>query len=173
MKHLIAAAAALLLLIVSFSPAIASDIDCMNDNDGHYRCATHATLFFGRHLDANGNRTTYQGLVDRAASAAGVPIRLARAVIRHESNFNPRLRGRAGEYGLGQIKCPTARGLGFSGSCSALFDPSTNLRWSMAYLKLAIEKGGPGCSGLSLYQQGIGAHPHCTHYGRQVLARRG
>lgn len=110
-------------------------------------------------------------MVTMAAFSAGVPASIAHAVVRHESNYRPGLRGRAGEYGLGQIKCQTARGVGFSGSCSALADPATNLTYSMRYLAQALRKGGAGCAGVSLYQSGTGARPHCSAYGRQVMAR--
>lgn len=114
-----------------------------------------------------------RGLVDAAAFAAGVPGHLAHAVIRQESNYNPRLRGRAGEWGIGQIKCQTARGVGFSGSCAQLADAATNLRYAMRYLRLALDRGGPGCAGVSLYQRGIYGRASCSGYGRQVMARAG
>lgn len=112
-------------------------------------------------------------MVDSAAAAAGVPAAIAHAVIRHESKYRPHVRGRAGEWGLGQIKCQTARGQGFAGSCAQLADPAENLRWSMSYLRLALDRGGAGCSGVSLYQRGVYAAPRCTAYGRQVMAKAG
>jgi soluble lytic murein transglycosylase-like protein len=123
--------------------------------------------------DGNGNRLAYAGLVDQAAWSQGVPLSIAHAVVHHESNYNPRLRGRAGEWGIGQIKCQTARGVGFSGSCSELADPSVNLTYSMKYLRQAIDKAGDGCAGVSLYNTGVAARPRCTAYGRQVLRRAG
>jgi soluble lytic murein transglycosylase-like protein len=112
-------------------------------------------------------------LVTSAAVAAGVPAHLAHAVVRQESNYNPRLRGRAGEWGVGQIKCQTARGVGFAGSCGALADPAINLRFSMRYLRLALDRGGAGCAGVSLYQRGVFGRASCSSYGRQVMARAG
>lgn len=112
-----------------------------------------------------------RGLVDTAAFAAGVPSHLAHAVIRQESNYNPRLRGRAGEWGIGQIKCQTARSVGFSGACSHLADAAINLRYAMRYLRLALDRGGAGCAGVSLYQRGIHGRTSCSRYGRQVMAR--
>lgn len=112
-------------------------------------------------------------LVDSAAFAAGVPSHIAQAVIRQESNYNPRLRGRAGEWGLGQIKCQTARSVGFTGPCGRLADAAINLRYSMAYLRLALNRGGTGCAGVSLYQRGVGGRAACSNYGRQVMARAG
>jgi soluble lytic murein transglycosylase-like protein len=121
--------------------------------------------------DATGNPLS--PLVDAAAFAAGVPVHLAHAVIRQESNYNPSLRGAAGEYGIGQIKCQTARSVGFAGDCLQLFDASTNLTYSMRYLRLALDRGGAGCAGVSLYQRGVYGRPSCSGYGRQVMARAG
>lgn len=112
-----------------------------------------------------------RALVSAAAAAEGVPAAIAHAVIVTESGYRPGLRGAAGEWGLGQIKCATARGLGFAGSCSALAVPTTNLRWAMRYLRLALDRGGPGCAGVTLYNTGLGRRPHCSGYGRRVMAR--
>ncbi|MGE0751829.1 MAG: transglycosylase SLT domain-containing protein [Variibacter sp.] len=109
-------------------------------------------------------------LVDAAALSAGVPSNIAHAVIRHESGYRAGLRGAAGEWGLGQIKCQSARSVGFTGSCHELRDEATNLRWSMAFLKRALDKGGATCAGVSLYNVGIFARPRCTAYGRIVMA---
>lgn len=111
-----------------------------------------------------------RAMVTAAAYAAGVPGALAHAVVKVESGYRPDLRGAAGEWGLGQIKCQTARGVGFAGGCGELARPEVNLRYSMAYLRLALDKGGRSCAGLSLYNRGIGGHPRCTAYGRRVLA---
>lgn len=115
------------------------------------------------------NAGRYGDLVDAAASAAGVPVRLAHAMVRVESNYNPRLRGAAGEWGIGQIMCQTARRVGFAGSCGQLADAAVNLRYAMIYLRLAIDKGGDGCAGVSLYNLGLAARPRCTRYGRKVM----
>ncbi|MDP1867017.1 MAG: transglycosylase SLT domain-containing protein [Bradyrhizobium sp.] len=114
-----------------------------------------------------------RSMVTSAALSAGVPEAIAHAVIRQESNYQPHLRGRAGEWGLGQIKCATARGVGFRGGCAGLRDPATNLRFSMAYLRLALNKGGQGCAGVSLYQRGIYGPVNCSGYGKRVMRRAG
>lgn len=111
-------------------------------------------------------------LVDAAARDAGVPVHIAHAVVRYESNYNPDRRGRAGEWGLGQIKCETARGVGFKGACDALADAETNLMYSMRYLRAALDRGGYNCAGVSLYQSGARV-PHCSPYGRRIMALAG
>ncbi len=108
-------------------------------------------------------------LVTQVAERKGVPVSIAHAVVRKESNYNPVLRGRAGEWGLTQIKCPTARGLGFSGDCSRLADPETNLVWGLEHLRRAIARGGPGCVGVALHQAGLYARLRCTSYGASVM----
>lgn len=117
-------------------------------------------------------RADVRSMVDHAAAVAGVPNSVAHAIIRHESGYRPYVRGRAGEWGLGQILCQTARGVGFRGSCSRLADPQENLRWSMTYLALALKGSGDLCARVSRYQTGIHRRPGCTAYGRKVLAAR-
>jgi soluble lytic murein transglycosylase-like protein len=97
-------------------------------------------------------------IVDREARANGIPIALARAVVRIESNWNAGLTGRAGEVGLMQIKHPTAKGIGYQGSRSALYDPATNVKWGMRYLAGAYRlAGGDTCGTVMRYQGGYGA----------------
>lgn len=105
----------------------------------------------------------YADHIARHAQAAGVPVALAMAVVRIESNHNPKARGRAGEVGLMQIKPQTARGMGFSGSTSALYDPDTNLKWGMKYLAGAYKlAGGDTCGTILRYQGG--------HYARRMTS---
>jgi soluble lytic murein transglycosylase-like protein len=100
----------------------------------------------------------YADLIAAHAKANGVPVALARAVVRAESNFRPNARGRAGEVGLMQIKPSTARAMGYSGSAKALYDPDTNLKYGMKYLGLAQKLGdGSVCGTLLRYNAGHGA----------------
>lgn len=93
-------------------------------------------------------------MIDAKAREHGVPVPLAHAVVRIESNYNPRaVGGRA--LGLMQIKHATARGLGFTGSREDLFDPETNLEWGMRYLAGARRlAGGDLCGTVMRYQSG-------------------
>jgi soluble lytic murein transglycosylase-like protein len=116
-------------------------------------------------------RADLMAMIDHAALSAGVPADIARAVIGKESGFNPNLRGAAGEWGLGQIKCQTAREVGLTGSCAQLARPAANLRFAMAYLRRALDRGGTGCAGVSLYQRGIYGKRSCSPYGRDVMRR--
>lgn len=108
-------------------------------------------------------------MVDSAAWSAGIPTSIAHAIVRHESNYRPNLRGAAGEWGLTQIKCPSARSIGFTGQCHELADAATNLTWGFKFLRAALDKGGTGCAGVSLHNIGIFARPRCTAYGRIIM----
>jgi len=107
----------------------------------------------GRAIGLGKNDLT--ALVDREAAALGIPIALARAVVKVESQWNPKETGTVGEVGLMQIKHSTARLLGFSGSRAELYDPKTNVRWGMKYLAGAYQlAGGNVCKTALKYQGG-------------------
>lgn len=95
-------------------------------------------------------RSAYDGLISKYATEHGVPVALAHAVVRVESNYRPNARGRAGEIGLMQIKPATARMMGYSGSAKGLYDPATNLRYGMKYLAKARQLGGGDTCGTIL-----------------------
>lgn len=100
----------------------------------------------------------YSAIIARYASSYGVPLSLAHAVVRHESNYQPNVRGRAGEIGLMQIKLGTARGLGYTGSAKGLYDPATNVQYGMKYLAQAHKLGGgTTCGTILKYNAGHGA----------------
>ncbi|MEP3046286.1 MAG: transglycosylase SLT domain-containing protein [Roseibium sp.] len=109
----------------------------------------------------------YTKLIRKAAKKHGVPIKIAKAVVQVESNFNPRARGSAGEVGLMQIKPATARGMGYRGSTKALYQPETNLEWGMKYLAGAHDRAnGDVCGTILRYNAG--------HYAKRMnpISRR-
>jgi soluble lytic murein transglycosylase-like protein len=119
-----------------------------------------------------GSSQAYAALIATHAAANGIPVALAQAVVRHESNFNPRVTGRAGEIGLMQIKLQTARGLGYTGSRKALYDPATNIKWGMKYLGQARKlAGGSECGTLSRYNAGLYSKRTIKSYCRGVIAK--
>lgn len=94
-------------------------------------------------------------LIENKAIAHGVPLEWAHAVVRVESNYDPRLTGRGGTLGLMQIKYLTARGMGFKGSAQELYDPAVNLEWGMRYLAGARKLAkGDLCGTVMRYQGG-------------------
>src|SRR6478752_2334702 len=81
-------------------------------------------------VDANGN---LDALIRQHAAANNLPEDLVRRVIKRESGGNPRVVS-AGNYGLMQIKLPTARSMGYTGNAAGLLDANTNMTYAVKYL---------------------------------------
>jgi hypothetical protein len=73
-----------------------------------------------------------------------------RRVIKRESGGNPRVVS-AGNYGLMQIKLPTARSMGYTGNAAGLLDANTNMTYAVKYLAGA-------------YRLANGNHSRAVHY---------
>ncbi|RWM11628.1 MAG: lytic transglycosylase domain-containing protein [Mesorhizobium sp.] len=100
----------------------------------------------------------YSAIIARYAASYGVPVSLAKAVIKIESNYRPNMVGGAGEIGLMQIKPATARMMGYTGSAKGLFNPDTNIKYGMKYLAMAQGLGGgTTCGTILKYNAGHGA----------------
>jgi soluble lytic murein transglycosylase-like protein len=116
----------------------------------------------------------YAATIAKYANQNGVPVELATAVVQIESNFNPKMRGSAGEIGLMQVKPATARTMGYTGSAKGLYDPDTNIRIGMKYLAMAQQLGGgPTCNTILKYNAGHAAtrmNPISQRYCGKVLA---
>ncbi|MCF6368220.1 lytic transglycosylase domain-containing protein [Rhizobium halophilum] len=116
----------------------------------------------------------YSKIITKYAKEYGVPVELAHAVVKVESNFNPKARGAAGEIGLMQIKPATARMMGYKGSVKQLYNPETNIEFGMKYLGAAHELGGgKTCGTILKYNAGHGAkrmNPISKRYCGKVLA---
>jgi soluble lytic murein transglycosylase-like protein len=118
----------------------------------------------------------YSTIVARYAASYGVPVSLAHAVIKIESNYRANARGSAGEVGLMQIKPATARMLGYSGSAKGLYDPETNIKYGMKYLAMAQDLGGgTTCGTILKYNAGHAAkrmnpvsRAYCAKVKRQI-----
>ena len=88
--------------------------------------------------DANGN---LDALIARHAAANNVPEDLVRRVIKRESGGRPHVVS-AGNYGLMQIKLPTARSMGYTGTAAGLLDADTNMTYAVKYLAGAYRVAG-------------------------------
>lgn len=102
----------------------------------------------------------YLGLVRSVSAAHGVPPELVLGIIQAESNFDPnayRAEPQIGDAsrGLMQLLLMTARGLGFSGDPSLLFDAATNVKLGtkLISMNLAARSGNVG-KALSMYNGG-------------------
>ena len=107
-----------------------------------------------------------------AAKRHGVPLAVARAVIRMESGGRCEARGRAGELGPLQIKPATARGIGYRGPISGLRSCTAGLDIGMKHLAMALQRGS-----VAFHNAGIHARrlpPAARSYAMKVmrLARR-
>mgnify|MGYP006267932139 CR=1 FL=1 len=118
---------------------------------------------------STGSNSPLVQLVAEKAQKHNVPNSLAQAVVKVESNYDPRANSR-GNLGLGQIKCGTARSLGFDGQCKQLLDPSTNLDYSMKYLsdKLILAEGD-WCKAATMYNSGADSAHKSSVYCRRVM----
>jgi soluble lytic murein transglycosylase-like protein len=84
------------------------------------------------------DRAPVIAMIKAQAPSYGVPTWFALRIAKIESGYNPRARGAAGEYGVFQMKCATARGVGFRGNCAGLLNASTNVRYGLKHLSLAV-----------------------------------
>ena len=92
----------------------------------------------GRAKVSDATRNNVVAMIKRSAPGYGVPTWFALRIAKVESNYNPNVRGAAGEYGVFQLKCATAKGVGFRGNCSALLNPSVNVQYGLKHLQLAV-----------------------------------
>ncbi|MET3518438.1 transglycosylase SLT domain-containing protein [Mesorhizobium abyssinicae] len=103
---------------------------------------------------ATGPRAEIERLIEKYSALYEVPIDLVRHVVNRESTFNPKAYNH-GHWGLMQIKHATARGMGYDGPASGLFDAETNLKYAVKYLRGAwLVSGGDEKRADRLYQSG-------------------
>ncbi|MGG7518346.1 transglycosylase SLT domain-containing protein [Allorhizobium undicola] len=78
--------------------------------------------------------TVINSLVAKYAGLYDMPANLIHRVINRESRYDSAAFNR-GHYGLMQIKYNTAKSMGYSGPAEGLFDPETNLKYAIKYLR--------------------------------------
>lgn len=114
-------------------------------------------------IPASGNQGHVVALIKSQAPRYGVPTWFALKIAKIESGFNPRARGAAGEYGVFQLKCATAKGIGFRGSCGSLLNAATNVQFGLKHLSLAV-RGSNG-------NLKMAASKHNGGLGRRTMVR--
>lgn len=82
--------------------------------------------------------TPYDALIEREAKAFDVDAALVSALIRAESNYEPRAVSRKGARGLMQLMPATARRL----SVRKPFDPASNVKGGVKYLRELVDRFG-------------------------------
>ncbi len=83
--------------------------------------------------------STYEELIEREAKRQDIDAALVSALIRAESNYEPRAVSRKGARGLMQLMPATAKRL----SVQKPFDPAANIRGGVAYLRELVDRFGP------------------------------
>jgi soluble lytic murein transglycosylase-like protein len=117
----------------------------------------------------------YNGLIDEAAQLYQLPESFIRAVMRVESDFNPKVVSRAGAMGLMQLMPKTARSMGVSDP----FDARQNILGGSRYLRilanrfkgdlvLTVAAYNAGESAVEKYH-GIPPYKETQRYVRRVL----
>lgn len=76
--------------------------------------------------------TRYDHFIRQAGALYHIPVSLIRAVIKVESDFDPRVVSRAGAQGLMQLMPATARGMGVT----EVFDPRQNIFGGTRFLRI-------------------------------------
>jgi soluble lytic murein transglycosylase-like protein len=109
-------------------------------------------------------------LIKDMAPRYGVPTWFALRIAKVESGYNPNTRGAAGEYGVYQMKCATAKGIGFSGNCSQLLNASTNVQYGLKHLQMAMKlSNGNLRMAASKHNGGLGRKKLVQHYVAMVF----
>ncbi len=103
-------------------------------------------------------------MIKTMAPRYGVPTWFALRIAKVESGYNPYARGSAGELGVFQMKCATARGIGFRGNCSGLLNASTGVTYGLKHLSLALRSSGGNLK--------LAASKHNGGLGRKSLVPR-
>jgi soluble lytic murein transglycosylase-like protein len=111
-------------------------------------------------------------MVRSEAIRQGVPVSLAMAVAKAESNFRCSAVGRGGERGVMQIKPQTARGIGYKGSASGLNNCRVGIKYGMIYLRMAyrLAKGNIYKTAL-LYNGGLGSKRKRSAYAEKIVQK--
>jgi soluble lytic murein transglycosylase-like protein len=117
----------------------------------------------------------FRRTVEDSARREGIPPHILAALLQHESSWNPRARGAAGEVGIAQILPSTAAQPGYGLrpiSLEAAADPNQAIPWAASYLARRGRAAGADWSTPEGVQKALaaynGAGPQARQYARTV-----
>ncbi len=155
------------LVLLALAPAVEAAIYVYVDAAGtpHFTDAPTRPEFrplpaFGLPSGVNLVRGQYADLINRIATEEGVDPELVRAIIRAESNFDPRAVSRKGAQGLMQLMPGTAGRFAVENT----FDPEANIRGGVRYLR-SLHDRFPGRLPLALAAYNAGENAVLRHNG--------
>lgn len=129
-----------------------------------------ASLRHSRKHVVPANRGPVIAMIKARAPSYGVPTWFALRIAQIESGYNPNARGAAGEYGVYQLKCATAKGLGYRGGCGGLLNASTNVNFGLKHLSLAVRAShGNLHMAASMHNGGLGTRHIVKRYVAMVF----
>lgn len=118
--------------------------------------------------------TSVPDMVRSEAIKQGVPVNLALAIAKSESNFKCSAVGRGGERGVMQIKPRTARGIGYRGSPAGLNNCRVGIHYGMVYLRMAYRAArGSVYRTALLYNGGLGSKRKRSAYAEEIVKKVG
>lgn len=107
-------------------------------------------------------------MLDQAARKYSIPADIVHAVAEVESTHTCGVRS-GGSVGIMQVTRGAAKEVGVNWPFRSCED---EIEAGVRYLKLALDRGGYDCNGISLYNTGLYATPRCTAYGQKVMRTR-
>jgi soluble lytic murein transglycosylase-like protein len=142
----------------------------LGGNVKHYRRTGKNAQFSRLNSASSAARNRVMALIKSMAPRYGVPTWFALRIAKVESGYNPRARGRAGEIGVFQLKCSTARGLGYRGGCGGLYNAGANVQYGLKHLSIAIRSSRGNLKlAASKHNGGLGRKHVVPKYVRMVF----
>lgn len=117
------------------------------------------------------NVTKWDKYIYMASQSTQVSPALIASVIEVESDGNSASTGTVGEIGLMQMKCETAKDMGYVWDCKRLYLPDLNILYGAKYLAWQLKRyGGNLRMTLSAYNAGIATLANPTYVNKAMSA---
>ena len=132
---------------------------------------TNETAAMEQALSVAPTRGQLTPLINRTAKRYGLDAALVHAVIKVESNYNPKAVSNAGAVGLMQVMPKTAEDYGVTNR-EALFDPEVNIKTGTRHLKRLLKKYKNISHALEAYNAGEGVTAAFRKSGAYIETRK-